>query len=84
MNTTAKMPDWYKDAINSALEKHPSFDLLVQKVDEVRAKHIELMAAAFCLQTGLPPDECELEQYNDGLTIRWRFVPRIAVAVKSA
>lgn len=49
---------------------------LFEKWGQVRAQHIEMLAAAFALQTKLGPGECVLVEQRKGLKIRWWFEKR--------
>lgn len=57
-------------------ERDRAAEELAEKWGRVRAQHIEMMAAAFALQTGLGPGECVLVEQRKGTKIRWWFEKR--------
>jgi hypothetical protein len=46
-----------------------------RRVRETREYHLELMAAAFLKETGLPASQVELVETRVGDTVRWHFQP---------
>lgn len=67
-------PDWYRDAINDA-----GGDRLRKAYEDLGAikfGQLDKLAAAFILETGLPPSECELVQKTEGLVTRFWFQQR--------
>lgn len=57
----------------SAGASEKSFDLIRDRIVEalgIRAKYLEMLAAAYLLHTGLLPQNCELveQRHDDGMT----------------